>query len=120
MTGVLDNYIVKRQILQRCGPPCVLCLLAPLQPAATARELLGGSCGAVHATSMTRSVALANWPGPRPPPQPAPLAAPRSTPLQTHTTTTITTPPPRSAPIVASQLLLVDEVLRAGMNMRRQ
>lgn len=25
----------------------------------------------------------------------------------------------RSAPIVASQLLLVDEVLRAGMNMRR-
>lgn len=25
-----------------------------------------------------------------------------------------------SAPIVASQLLLVDEVLRAGMNMRRQ
>lgn len=31
--------------------------------------------------------------------------------------------PPRlpcSAPIVASQLLLVDEVLRAGMNMRRQ
>jgi hypothetical protein len=27
--------------------------------------------------------------------------------------------PARSAPVIASQLLLVDEVLRAGANMRR-
>lgn len=113
--GIFDTYLLKKQIIQRwaalCGGLWSCAAVAALPP--TGLQCCPSFCACLRSARSVRWRAICcRW---------RVLVRPADTPCSICSMNRLPRGPcPCSAPVVASQLLLVDEVLRAGMNMRRQ
>ena len=121
LAGILDNYCVKKQILQRWGGRYWTA------QGGTARAACGGDAGRrCSVRGMGMRFCRISWCRVHPVTGGSVwdalshcCAAPPRTWFRPDRPARVCCCCSCSAPVVASQLLLVDEVLRAGMNMRR-